>query len=352
MDKVFDGRGRRVFSVAAIVSLFAFAGVFLVSSPLHFGASGNSYVLRFDEGTNRFVSETVAWTDNRNPLRFSASGYETALGAWGSLAPLGWLANQDPIAGLQSLEVRFLEGEAGSLSLDYGWDDSTDDKKGIVLSPSANRASFDGLAPSYFRLSNPAGALTVVGMTLAYSCLASPAPHYVAGGVTYALASDQASYAVKSYDGSIGAVAFLSAVNGLPVTAIGNNAMAGNGSRITSLSLPSSITEIGANGLYGCKAPSLDVSHILSFGDYALGNCSKLTRGTLASDLTALSSYCFSNCSALQSIYLPASLVSVGHYAFYNCGALALRCGALAKPSGWDAQWNPGNRPVEWGALA
>ena len=71
---------------------------------------------------------------------------------------------------------------------------------------------------------------------------------------------------------------------------------------LTSVSLPSSVTELRM---------------------YAFSGCRKLTSVSLPSSLTKISSYAFSNCIKLAKITIPSSVTSISSYAFSSCNKLA-----------------------------
>ena len=73
-------------------------------------------------------------------------------------------------------------------------------------------------------------------------------------------------------------------------------------SRLTSLNLPASITEIGNNVFWGCRG---------------------LTSLTLPAGITKIGSSEFWNCSGLTSLTLPASITELGYDVFYGCSGLA-----------------------------
>ena len=56
----------------------------------------------------------------------------------------------------------------------------------------------------------------------------------------------------------------------------------------------------------------------------------------------------FYNCSNLTSIYISDITTSVGKDLVKGCSKATIYCFAEAQPSGWDAGWNPNNRPVVW----
>lgn len=85
---------------------------------------------------------------------------------------------------------------------------------------------------------------------------------------------------------------------------------------------------------YGCSAlETVDLSGCIGFVDFGCGgtyshtfvNCSKLTTVTLPDTVTTIGTYTFENCKSLSSINLnPNIMTSVGSYAFKDCTSLAL----------------------------
>ncbi len=73
-------------------------------------------------------------------------------------------------------------------------------------------------------------------------------------------------------------------------------------SSLTSITLPSSLKEIGASAFNGC---------------------SRLTSITFPSSLTKICTYAFDKCSSLTSIILPASLTEIEYSPFSNCSNLS-----------------------------
>ena len=72
-------------------------------------------------------------------------------------------------------------------------------------------------------------------------------------------------------------------------------------SRLTSITIPNSVTSIG---------------------DYAFRNCSSLTSITIPNSVTSIGDYAFRNCSSLTSITIPNSVTNIGYKAFYGCSNL------------------------------
>ncbi|MDE7208510.1 MAG: leucine-rich repeat protein [Clostridia bacterium] len=97
-----------------------------------------------------------------------------------------------------------------------------------------------------------------------------------------------------------------------------------NYSSLISISMPSSVTNIGASAFSGCSRLTSIVipSSITSIGESAFAYCSRLTSIDIPSSVTSIGSAAFYNCSSLTSIEIPSSVTSVGEWAFYNCSSL------------------------------
>jgi len=91
--------------------------------------------------------------------------------------------------------------------------------------------------------------------------------------------------------------------------------------KITSISIPESVTSIGMGAFTNCDelATITIPSNVTSLGSYAFSGCDKLTSATLY--VTYLGESTFEHCVALKSITAP-SLLTIGDAAFNNCSAL------------------------------
>ena len=95
-------------------------------------------------------------------------------------------------------------------------------------------------------------------------------------------------------------------------------------SGLTSLTIPSSVTEIGSYAFEDCSGlTSLTIpSSVTSIGWYAFEGCSGLTSLTIPSSVTSIGWSAFSGCSGLTSLTIPSSVTSIGYYAFSGCSGL------------------------------
>ena len=95
-------------------------------------------------------------------------------------------------------------------------------------------------------------------------------------------------------------------------------------SGLTSLTIPSSVTEIGESAFQGCSGlSSLTIpSSVTSISDFAFYGCSGLTSLTIPSSVTSIGNYAFSGCSGLTSLTIPSGVTSTGYGAFEGCSGL------------------------------
>lgn len=101
--------------------------------------------------------------------------------------------------------------------------------------------------------------------------------------------------------------------------------------KVTSVTIPSSVTRIGDRAFSRCRSlTSLAIpSSVTSIGDYAFSGCSSLTSLEIPTSVTSIGGYAFSGCSSLASLAIPSSVTSIDDCAFAGCSSLA----SLAIPS-------------------
>ena len=107
------------------------------------------------------------------------------------------------------------------------------------------------------------------------------------------------------------------------LTEIGEGAFAAC-SGLTSLTLPSGVTSIGNHAFYACSGlTSITLpSGVTSIGNHAFDGCTGLTSLTLPSGVTEIGDLAFSGCSGLTSITLPSGVTEIGAWAFSGCSGL------------------------------
>ena len=121
------------------------------------------------------------------------------------------------------------------------------------------------------------------------------------------------------------------------VTSIGSSAF-GYCSGLTSVTIPNSVTSIGSSAFYGCSGlTSVTISNgVTSIGSSAFYNCSGLTSVTIPNSVTSIDDYAFYGCSGLTSVTIPSSVTSIGSSAFYNVLNIAYNGTATGSP--WGAR--------------
>lgn len=117
------------------------------------------------------------------------------------------------------------------------------------------------------------------------------------------------------------------------LTRIGDNCFRNN-SRLTSISIPSSVTSLGDFSLCSCPALSKIIVDVKNPVYDSREDCNAIietathtmvracTATTIPSSVTGLGDYCFFGCSSFKSVDIPSSVTSLGDYCFYNCTSL------------------------------
>ena len=107
------------------------------------------------------------------------------------------------------------------------------------------------------------------------------------------------------------------------MTSIGKGTFEGC-SRLTSITIPNSVTSIGRWAFKGCGSlTSITIPDgVTSIEPLAFSGCKKLTSITLPDSVTSIGNCAFEGCSRLTSITIPDSVTSIGRWAFKGCGRL------------------------------
>ena len=168
-------------------------------------------------------------------------------------------------------------------------------------------------------------SVTSIGMSAFYECssLTSVNISDIAAWCAISFGSDYANplyYAHNLYlNGSL--VTDLVIPNS--VTTIGSSAFSGCSS-LTSVTIPNSVTTIGSSAFSGCRSLiSLTIPNsVTSIGGSAFYECNSLTSVEIPNSVTSIGSSAFRSCSSLTSVTIGNSVTSIGGSAFRSCSSL------------------------------
>ena len=132
------------------------------------------------------------------------------------------------------------------------------------------------------------------------------------------------------------------------LTIIGNYAF--RGTSITEITLPIGVTSIGMDVFSNCALLEKVIlsENTTSIGYASFADCKVLTEIEIPASVTSIGDYAFKGCNKLENIIIGDNVTSIGENTFSACSNLTIYCEATEQPAGWDANWNPDNRPVVW----
>ena len=91
----------------------------------------------------------------------------------------------------------------------------------------------------------------------------------------------------------------------------------------TSYTVPSGVTTIWGGAFRDSKLTSITLpSSLTSIGEYAFESCESLTSVNFPSSLTSLGEGAFYHCYKLPSVTIPSGITSIENYTFYGCNRL------------------------------
>ena len=99
------------------------------------------------------------------------------------------------------------------------------------------------------------------------------------------------------------------------VTSIGNAAFISYDHQLQNVTIPDSVTRIGANAFAGCdKLTAIDIPNSVTCIDTgAFEGCGGLTEVTIPDSVTEISSGAFDDCKNLETIIIPESVTKMLH---------------------------------------
>ena len=153
--------------------------------------------------------------------------------------------------------------------------------------------------------------LTVSAVDLSKSGAVS-ANEYTSNGYKYTVYNSEAT--ITGYTGGSTTLNIPSYLGGYKVKSIGQSAFYKN-SKITTLSIPNSVTEIGNNAFKNCvKLTTVSIGNSVdSMGYDVFSGCTSLTKVVIANGTTIIGSYAFDGCTSLTDIAIPDPFIRIGY---------------------------------------
>jgi len=113
-------------------------------------------------------------------------------------------------------------------------------------------------------------------------------------------------------------------INGIDVTAIGENAFKDN-AELQSITIPDTVISIGSSAFSGCMglASVAIPDSVTSIGESAFGECTALSNVKIPKNITTIEARVFAGCSLLKSVEIPQGVTTIKNFAFSDCTSLA-----------------------------
>ena len=136
--------------------------------------------------------------------------------------------------------------------------------------------------------------------------------------------AEGAEIAITGFNNPGGAVEIPAAIDGKPVTSIGEGAF--ENALITSVFIPASVKNIHNLAFKSCSqlqtVTFAEGSALASIGDNAFESCQQLSGLQLPAGVTSIGRAAFNGCRALTEITLPAGVTEIGDFTFGVCASL------------------------------
>ncbi len=139
----------------------------------------------------------------------------------------------------------------------------------------------------------------------------------------YKINKDNTAVTITYCDETATEIEIPSEIEGLPVTAIDNDAFYGC-TLLTSITIPNGVTAIGKGMFSRCyRLKSITIpDSVTSIGDSAFSGCSRLTNITIPNGVTSIGKGAFFLCEELTDITIPNGVITIGDSAFCHCESL------------------------------
>jgi hypothetical protein len=147
------------------------------------------------------------------------------------------------------------------------------------------------------------------------------------------------SVTITGYNGAGGNVVIPSVIEGLPVTAIAEDAFYSIDT-ITSVVVPDSVTSIGYGAFMMCRSlTNATIGNGVTVLDGTFVLCFNLQNVTIGNNVTSICDNAFAYCYGLSSITIPASVTMIEVYSFQYCfdlGSMYFEGNAPVLEPNWD----------------
>jgi hypothetical protein len=136
----------------------------------------------------------------------------------------------------------------------------------------------------------------------------------------FTFSTNNGALTITGFSGT-GNVTIPAATNGMPIVGIAT--MAFRDCRVTSVTIPASVTNIGSQAFIYCSFLTNATIDSGVVGDGAFESTASLTTLTLGNGVTKIGNQAFEFCSSLNILVLPANIINIGQSAFQGCSGLA-----------------------------